>query len=42
MYAIRSYYVLLALALLMLVLPAIILWAMNHFENGLRAFIAGG
>ncbi len=34
--------ILLALALLMLVLPAIILWAMNHFENGLRAFIAGG
>lgn len=34
--------ILLALALLMLVLPAMMLWAMNHFENGLRAFIAGG
>lgn len=34
--------ILLALALLMLVLPAMMLWAMNHFESGLRAFIAGG
>lgn len=34
--------ILLALALLMLVLPAMMLWTMNHFENGLRAFIAGG
>lgn len=34
--------ILLALALLMLVLPSMILWAINHYENGLRAFIAGG
>lgn len=34
--------ILLALAMLMLVLPAVMLWAMNHFENGLRNFIAGG
>ncbi len=34
--------ILLALALLMLVLPAMMLWAINHYENGLRNFIAGG
>lgn len=34
--------ILLALGLMALVLPSILLWAMNHYENGLRAFIAGG
>jgi flagellar biosynthetic protein FliR len=34
--------ILLALALISLVLPTILLWLMNHYESGLRGFIAGG
>jgi len=34
--------ILLGLALLGLVLPTIMLWMMNYYENGLRSFIAGG
>lgn len=34
--------IMLALSLMSLVLPAIMLWMMDYFENGLRGFMAGG